>query len=74
VKQWTKSKERYIDREWSDNELVAFEDALSLHGPELRAVRDEVHTRTIYEVVRQFGLFKKYDHLGEKEMLLTRTL
>ena len=49
-----------MDREWSDNELLAFEDALSLHGPELRSVRDEVHTRTIYEIVKQFGLFKKY--------------
>jgi hypothetical protein len=58
--QWDKYESRYTDKEWSEEELMAFEDALSLHGPELRAVRDEVHTRDMGEIVRRFGLFKKY--------------
>jgi hypothetical protein len=40
--------------------MAAFEDAVLTHGAELRTVRDEVGTRTIYEVVRYYGHWKKY--------------
>jgi len=69
TRKWTKNPGRFVDREWSENELLAFEDALSLHGPELRAVRDEVHTRTMPEIVRHFGLFKA-KCLGEENKVL----
>jgi hypothetical protein len=40
--------------------MAAFEDAVLTHGAELRTVRDEVGTRTIYDVVRYYGHWKKY--------------
>lgn len=40
--------------------MAAFEDAVHTHSAELRTVRDEVGTRTIYEVVRYYGHWKKY--------------
>lgn len=57
--QWKKSDTRYTDREWTEEEMAAFEDAILSHGAELRAVREEVRTRTIYEVVRYYGHWKK---------------
>lgn len=58
--QWKSAETRYADREWDDDEKAAFEDAVLTHGAELRTVRDEVGTRTIYEVVRYYGHWKKY--------------
>ena len=58
--QWKSTETRYADREWDDDEKAAFEDAVLTHGAELRTVRDEVGTRTIYEVVRYYGHWKKY--------------
>lgn len=58
--QWKKGEVRYTDREWTAEEVAAFEDGILLHGPELRAVRDEVGTRTVPEVVRFYGHWKKY--------------
>ena len=40
--------------------MAAFEDAISMHGAELRAVREEVGTRPMPEVVRFYGHWKKY--------------
>lgn len=37
-----------------------FEDAIAVHGAELRPVRDEVGTRTMPEVVRFYGHWKRY--------------
>lgn len=48
-----------MDREWTEHEKAAFEDAISIHGPELRAVRDEVGTRSIFEVVRYYAHWKR---------------
>jgi len=50
---------KYTDREWDDEEKAAFDDAILVHGAELRPVRDEVGTRTIAEVVRYYGHWKK---------------
>ncbi|KAJ7504211.1 hypothetical protein B0H11DRAFT_2154460 [Mycena galericulata] len=50
TEKWKKHETRYTDKEWSVEEIAAFEDAIAAHGPELRAVRDEVVTRSIYEV------------------------
>lgn len=57
--QWKKDATRYIDREWTDQERVAFENGIAQNGPELRSVRDEVGTRDIFEVVRFYGHWKK---------------
>lgn len=40
-------------------EKAAFEDAILSHGAELRPVQDEVGTRSMYEVVRYYGHWKK---------------
>ena len=60
--QWKKYDTPYTDKEWTREEVVAFEDAIHQHGAELRAVRDEVASRSIYAVVRFYGLWKRYDH------------
>ena len=48
-----------MDKEWVNGEISAFEDAIQHHGAELRAVRDEVTTRSMPEVVRFYGHWKK---------------
>ena len=57
--QWTKQEVPYRDEEWTQEEAITFEDAIMHHNAELRAVRDEVVTRTISEVVRFYGHWKK---------------
>ena len=57
--QWLKNGTRYTDKEWTPHEIAAFEDAIQMHGAELRAVREEVGTRTMPEVVRFYGHWKK---------------
>ncbi|KAI0287346.1 hypothetical protein BC826DRAFT_917324 [Russula brevipes] len=62
---WKAAETRYADREWDPDEMAAFEDAVLIHGAELRTVRDEVGTRTINEVVRYYGHWKN-TKLGEE--------
>jgi hypothetical protein len=57
----TVEKASYIDEPWTRDEVVAFEDAIQLHGAELRAVRDEVVSRSMPEVVRFYGHWKRCD-------------
>ncbi|KAH9945765.1 hypothetical protein B0H21DRAFT_860461 [Amylocystis lapponica] len=65
LEKWKKAETRYMDREWTDQEVAAFEDAILTHGAELRPVRDEVGTRSMYEVVRFYGHWKNMK-LGEE--------
>ncbi|KAJ3740275.1 hypothetical protein DFH05DRAFT_1426471 [Lentinula detonsa] len=66
IEKWKAQPTRhYTDKEWSREEIVAFEDAIAVHGAELRAVRDEVVVRSIYEVVRFYGHWKN-SKLGEE--------
>ncbi|CAL1714076.1 unnamed protein product [Somion occarium] len=65
VSTWKTEQTRYIDREWSEAEKAAFEDAILNHGAELRPVRDEVGSRTMPEVVRYYGHWKNMK-LGEE--------
>ncbi|KAI0058854.1 hypothetical protein BV25DRAFT_1890628 [Artomyces pyxidatus] len=67
LEKWKRKAEetRYCDREWDEDEKAAFEDAILAQGAELRAVRDEVGTRDIYEVVRYYGHWKN-EKLGEE--------
>ncbi|KXN90670.1 SANT domain-containing protein 2 [Leucoagaricus sp. SymC.cos] len=62
---WTKEQIPYRDEEWSREEVITFEDAIMHHNAELRAVRDEVVTRTMPEVVRFYGHWKN-QKLGEQ--------
>ena len=59
VLQFKKNETRFTDKEWGADEAAAFEDAISMHGAELRAVREEIGTRTMPEVVRFYGHWKK---------------
>ena len=59
--QFKKNETIYTDKEWGADEVAAFEDAISMHGAELRAVREEVGTRPMPEVVRFYGHWKKYE-------------
>ncbi|KAH9930212.1 uncharacterized protein B0H18DRAFT_993754 [Fomitopsis serialis] len=65
TEKWKKSETRYLDREWTNQEIAAFEDAIAVHGAELRPVREEVGTRSMYEVVRFYGRWKSMK-LGEE--------
>ncbi|KAF8075155.1 PHD-zinc-finger like domain-containing protein [Lyophyllum atratum] len=58
LEKWKKYETAYADREWTRDEIAAFEDAIISHGAELRAVREEVATRPMSEVVRFYGLWK----------------
>ena len=40
--------------------MAAFEDGIMVHGANLRNIRDEIGTRTLPEVVRYYGHWKKY--------------
>ncbi|TCD67928.1 putative PHD type zinc finger protein with BAH domain-containing protein [Steccherinum ochraceum] len=62
---WKKTEVRYMDREWTEVEKAGFEDAILAHGAELRPVREEIATRTMYEVVRYYGHWKS-SKLGEE--------
>jgi hypothetical protein len=57
---WKKSEVRYIDRDWSLEEKSAFEEAILKYGAELRPVREEIGTRSLHEVVRYYGHWKKW--------------
>ncbi|KAF5373286.1 hypothetical protein D9615_007375 [Tricholomella constricta] len=66
---WKKYETAYTDREWTRDEIAAFEDAIISHGAELRAVREEVATRSMPEVVRFYGLWKN-SKVGEENLRL----
>ncbi|KDR80821.1 hypothetical protein GALMADRAFT_60740 [Galerina marginata CBS 339.88] len=65
LEKWKKVEIPYTDKEWNREEVVAFEDAIQQHGAELRAVRDEVASRSMPEVVRFYGHWKSMK-LGEE--------
>lgn len=71
LEKWKKIETPYKDREWSRDEIAGFEDAVVTHKAELRAVRDEVGTRSMPEVVRFFGHWKNAK-LGEANRRTTR--
>ncbi len=54
-KKWSKEEAPYRDEDWTREEMITFEDAIIHHNAELRAVRDEVVTRTMPDVIRSSG-------------------
>lgn len=72
VDKWTKEETPYRDEDWTREEAIAFEDAIMHHNAELRAVRDEVVTRTMPEVVRFYGHWKN-QKLGEQHKRIKET-
>ncbi|TBU61777.1 hypothetical protein BD310DRAFT_919862 [Dichomitus squalens] len=67
LQKFKKNETRYTDKDWGPDEVAAFEDAISMHGAELRAVREEIGTRTMPEVVRFYGHWKN-SKLGEENV------
>ncbi|KAF8628715.1 hypothetical protein AX17_005937 [Amanita inopinata Kibby_2008] len=65
MEKWKKQETSFIDREWTRDEIAAFEDGIMTHGAELRAVREEIGTRSLPEVVRFYGHWKN-TKLGEE--------
>lgn len=55
---WKKGETRHTDREWTADEVTAFEEGIFHYGAELRAVHDEIGTRSMAEVVRFYGHWK----------------
>ncbi|KAF8347972.1 hypothetical protein F5887DRAFT_881413 [Amanita rubescens] len=70
VEKWKKHDSNYLDREWTRDEIAAFEDGILTHGAELRAVREEIGTRSMPEVVRYYGHWKNA-RLGEENKRVT---
>ncbi|KAF9466166.1 hypothetical protein BDZ94DRAFT_1252260 [Collybia nuda] len=67
TEKWKKHETSYTDKEWTRDEVAAFEDAILTYGAELRAVRDEVATRSMPEVVRFYGHWKNFK-VGEENL------
>ncbi|KAK2464013.1 hypothetical protein APHAL10511_003957 [Amanita phalloides] len=65
MEKWKKQETSCLDREWIRDEIAAFEDGILTHGAELRAVREEIGTRSMPEVVRYYGHWKNA-RLGEE--------
>ncbi|KAF5351332.1 hypothetical protein D9758_008025 [Tetrapyrgos nigripes] len=66
IEKWkAQPTKHYTDREWSKDEVAAFEDAIMTHNAELRAVREEVVVRSMPEVVRFYGHWKN-KKIGEE--------
>ncbi|TRM57900.1 hypothetical protein BD626DRAFT_438803 [Schizophyllum amplum] len=65
TEKWSTEQKLYKDKDWTPQEIAAFEGAIQEHGAELRAVREEVGTRTMKEVVRFYGHWKA-ERLGEE--------
>lgn len=57
---WKKHETSYLEHKWTRDEVAAFEDGILVHGAELRAIFEEMGTRTMPEVVRFYGHWKKY--------------
>ncbi|KAG6908898.1 hypothetical protein DXG01_002876 [Tephrocybe rancida] len=68
---WKKYDTPYTDRAWSDDEIESFDVAISIHGAELRAVREQIPSRTMPEVVRFYGLWKSAK-VGEENRRLSK--
>ncbi|KAG5644870.1 hypothetical protein DXG03_007511 [Asterophora parasitica] len=71
LEKWKKYETSYTDREWTRDEVAAFEDAILVHGAELRTVREEVATRSMPEVVRFYGLWKN-SKVGDENLRLSQ--
>ncbi|KAF8748005.1 PHD-like zinc-binding domain [Rhizoctonia solani] len=61
----TTRPERFWDKDWTQDEIEQFENGIKQHGPEMRAIKDGIKTRSIYEVVRFYGRWKN-DRLREE--------
>ncbi|KAJ1306572.1 hypothetical protein OPQ81_007573 [Rhizoctonia solani] len=64
-RKWQTKDSRFWDKDWTQEEVEQFENGIKQHGPEMRAIKEGIKTRSIYEVVRFYGHWKN-DRLGEE--------
>lgn len=58
--QWSDQESRYYDREWTEEEAKTFDQSIRHHGgAEMRLIQKDVKTRSVFEVVRYYGRWKK---------------
>lgn len=51
---------RFYDKEWTEEEVKLFEKGLEYHhGAELGLIKGEIKTRSVPEIVRFYGHWKK---------------
>lgn len=62
---WTQKERSYLERTWNQQEIAAFEDGIAVNGAELRAISEDIPTRTMPEIVRYYGHWKA-GKLGEE--------
>ncbi|KAG6879946.1 hypothetical protein C0992_009304 [Termitomyces sp. T32_za158] len=71
LEKWKKYETLYTDREWTEDEVDAFDTAIRIHGAELRAVQEQIPSRKMPELVRYFGLWKS-TKVGEENRRLVK--
>ncbi|KAG8739691.1 putative PHD type zinc finger protein with BAH domain-containing protein [Ceratobasidium sp. 428] len=64
-RKWQSRDTRFWDKVWTSEEIDQFEKGIKQHGPEVRAIKEGIRTRSVYEVVRYYGHWKN-DRLGEE--------
>ncbi|CAE6467003.1 unnamed protein product [Rhizoctonia solani] len=64
-RKWQAKDTRFWDKDWTQDEVEQFENGIKQHGPEMRAIKEGIKTRSIYEVVRFYGHWKN-DRLGDE--------
>lgn len=58
--QWQRMDSRFYDKEWTEEEVKLFEKGLEYHhGAELGLIKGEIKTRSVPEIVRFYGHWKK---------------
>ncbi|KAF8673463.1 PHD-like zinc-binding domain [Rhizoctonia solani] len=73
-RKWQAKDTRFWDKDWTQDEIEQFENGIKQHGPEMRAIKDGIKTRSIYEVVRFYGRWKNDRLREENRQSKTNTL
>ncbi|KAF8596772.1 hypothetical protein BDV93DRAFT_527878 [Ceratobasidium sp. AG-I] len=64
-RKWQPRDTRFWDKDWTPEEIDLFEKGIKQHGPEIRAIKEGIKSRSVYEVVRFYGHWKN-ERLGEE--------
>ncbi|KAG8958510.1 putative PHD type zinc finger protein with BAH domain-containing protein, partial [Tulasnella sp. 419] len=64
-RKWQKSESRFVDKDWTTEEVQIFEKGLDAYGAELFSIKGDLKGRSTAEVVRYYGKWKNA-RLGEE--------
>ncbi|QRV88660.1 Lid2 complex component snt2 [Ceratobasidium sp. AG-Ba] len=67
-RKWQTRDTRFWDKDWTSEEVEQFEKGIKQHGPEIRAIKEGIRSRSVYEVVRFYGHWKN-ERLGDEHRL-----